>query len=113
VDFGFNEEDAEIADLKRQVNRWRSKTRKLRHEQKLKQQESDELFMTLCADEFEKYFEAKEQFERLWACGDFGCGPEDYEELVTRSLEAIGITRFIAAIANHETELFEALDDGN
>jgi hypothetical protein len=92
--------DEDVASLRQQNKSWRSKARKLRRTNRDTQTHSDELFQALCQTDFD----ARQAFWELWARGELNCGPEDHQEIVERCLEALGIVRYIATIANHIPE---------
>lgn len=46
---------------------------------------SDELFTALC----ETNPAAEQAMGELWGSGEFDCGPQDYEYIVMRSIEAV------------------------
>lgn len=88
------EDDAPtIAELERKNRAQRSTARKLRRAHKMEQEHSDELFNALCHSQLE----ARAAFGELWTRGGFRCGPEDYDQIVERCLEALGIVSFLVS----------------
>lgn len=87
------DDESSVAELEKRNRAQRSTNRKLRRAHKSEQEHSDELFVALCQSQLE----AKAALGELWTRGGFRCGPEDYDQIVERCLEALGIVSFLVS----------------
>jgi hypothetical protein len=69
----------------RRVERSGLRNRALRREISVVRHSADNTFLALCVNDSP----ATEALGKLWASGEFDCGPEDYEFIVERCLEAV------------------------
>jgi hypothetical protein len=81
----FKEEEPLIQTLRRNNRAQRAVVKQLRRARKHAQEHADNLFNALC----EVNLTAEQALGELWGSAEFDCGPEDYEYMIKRSIEAV------------------------
>ena len=88
-----HEQDEDRSVTRLQNRALRTTTRKLRRVVRHLQEKADEIFMAVCTT----VTEPERAFGELWGSANFDCGPEDYDYMVEKSIEAFAKVALLEA----------------